>query len=127
MEYLALSHVHSRCTTRNTLHNLLSKIYDALLQEAYGCTGPACAQAEGVCKFVQSSTVVTRICRFLEDCSQAHSTVILLWKTSVSVQALLIRHLLFTAHVLWLSMSADASGLLHDNILTSNCLTLAVV
>ncbi|KAL0040863.1 hypothetical protein WJX79_007871 [Trebouxia sp. C0005] len=43
-------------------------------QRACGSSGAAAAQAEGVLKFVQGSSVVTRICRFLEDCSQAHSS-----------------------------------------------------
>ncbi|DBB07857.1 TPA: hypothetical protein ACH3X3_009258 [Trebouxia sp. C0006] len=51
----------------------LARIF-ARAQRACGSSGAAAAQAEGVLKFVQGSLVVTRICRFLEDCSQAHSS-----------------------------------------------------
>ena len=43
------------------------------LQGLHHSLGPAAAQAEAVINFVQSTSLVGRMCRFLEDCSQSHS------------------------------------------------------
>lgn len=61
-------HHTSRPSTYNIMHNL-----PLMLQGMYHSRGPEAAQAEAVFAFVQITSIVGRMCRFLEDCSQSHS------------------------------------------------------